>query len=127
MQLNASFVTHGILDNTQEPLVTTFADDHSLSNELVTAKTAGWRHTSTSIAVRCVQGRVQPTEIGALCLSPATLGSHSDNIRTANDENALVFVLLAVSDKQGTSMDVDDLALATFTTILFNIIFVPDL
>lgn len=60
-------------------------------------------------------------------MSPTTLRSHGDDVGAADNENTLVFNQLAVLDEENTSVDVQDFALSTFTAMLFNVVFVPDL
>jgi hypothetical protein len=61
-----------------------------------------------------------------LCLCATTLRCHGDNIRAANHKYTLVLDQLAVSNEQSTAMDVEDLALSAFATVLFDVVFVPD-
>jgi hypothetical protein len=127
VQFNAGFIVHGIFDNTQKSLVCTLANDDRLSDQLVAAHLARRSHGATSVAARGIQGRVYAAEIRTLRLSATTLCSHGDNIRAANHEDTLVFHQFAISNEQSTTMDVEDLALSALATVLFHVVFVPDL
>jgi hypothetical protein len=60
-------------------------------------------------------------------LSAATLCSHGDDVRTSDNEYALVLNELTISYKKSTTVDVDDFALSAFTAVLFNIVLMSDL
>jgi hypothetical protein len=128
VQLDASFVIHGIFHNTQKAFVRAFANDYGLPDQLVTAKGARGSHRgTTSSAISSVQGRVYTAEIWTLGLGAATLRGHGDDIRASNHEYTLVLDQFAVSDEECTAMDVEDFSLTAFATKLFHVVFVPNL
>jgi hypothetical protein len=127
VKFDASFVVHGVLDDTQEALVSTLPNDHSLSDQLVTSETTRRSHGTSSIAVRCIESRVQTAQIRTLCLRTTALSRHGDNVRAAHYKDALVLDEFAVADEKSATMDVDDLALSTFATVFLDIVFMPDL
>lgn len=59
-------------------------------------------------------------------MSSPALGCHSQDICAAHDKDAMVFDQLAVLYKKDAPVDVEDLALASLTTVLLDIIFVSD-
>jgi hypothetical protein len=62
-----------------------------------------------------------------LGLRATTLCSQGDNIGAADNEDTLVLDEFAIPYKEGTAMDIDDLALTAFATVLLDVVFVPDL
>jgi hypothetical protein len=126
VQLNSGLVVHGVFDNTKKTLVGALSNDDSLSNELVTTKAAWWRHGSSAAVGARIQCGIQSAEIWTLCLSAATLGSHSKDILTANHEYTLVLNQLTVLNKEDTPVDVQDLARSVISAVFFNIIIVSD-
>jgi hypothetical protein len=60
-------------------------------------------------------------------LSTTTLSSHSDDVRAANNEYALVLNEFAIPYKQSATVDVDDLALTALAAKLLDIVLMSDL
>jgi hypothetical protein len=126
VQLNSCFIVHGILDDTKESLVCAFANDNSLSNELITTKAAWWRHGSSSAVGARIECRIQSAEIRALCLSATALCSHGEDILTANHEDTLVLNKLAVLNEEDTSVNVEDLAGSVISAVFFDVVIMSD-
>jgi len=89
MKLNTRLVVHGILDDTQQTLVSTLSNHNRLANQPVAPSlSTRWRHPG---GIRtCVEGRVDAAEIWALCLSPTTLGCHGYDVVASDHKDALV-------------------------------------
>jgi hypothetical protein len=80
MQFDTGLIVHCVLDDTQQALVSTFANNDRLSNQLVATEITRRCHSGPSVAILRIQSRVQPTKIWALCLCATTLRSHCDNV-----------------------------------------------
>lgn len=127
MQLNARFVVHRVLDNSEKTLVSALADRHSLANQLVTAERSSWWWHGIRVPVcACVKSRVDTAEIRTLRLSTTALCRHGDDVVTADHKDTLVLDKLTVPDKECTPVNVQNLALSPFTAVLLNVVLMSD-
>jgi hypothetical protein len=128
MEFNAGFVVHSIFYNSQKTLVGTLTDNDCLTDQSVASKGGPrGRHSGRGAVCTCVESRVDTTKIWTLCLSATALCCHGDNIVTASHKDALVLDQVTVPDEEGTSVDVENFALSAFTTVLLDIVIVPNL
>jgi hypothetical protein len=127
MQLNTSFIVHGILDNTKKSLVRPSLDDDGLSNKPIPTEAPWWWSHRSAATAWSVQSRVELVEFWASCLLTTALRGQGSNIRAADGKDARVFEHLSSMNEEDTAMDVQDSPLAAFSTMLFHGIVVPDL
>jgi hypothetical protein len=126
MQLDPRFVIHSVFHDAEQSLVRALTDDDRFTDQLVTTEASRRRHRSRVAICTCVESRVETTKIRSLCLSPPTLRSHGEDARASDDEDTLVFNKFAVLYEQNTPMNVENFALSILTTILFDVILMPN-
>jgi hypothetical protein len=128
VQLYPSFIVHGVFDDTEKTLVWPFADGDSFTNQLVTSELLSRRRCHGSAAsIRLLDSWVHATEIRSSGLCTPTLGSHGDNVRASNDEDAGMFDQFSIVHEEDASVDVDYLALTVLSTVLLHSVVVADL
>jgi hypothetical protein len=128
VQFDTGFVIHCVFDDSQKTLVGTLADGDGFTDELVATERSPRRRHGTWVAVcTSIQGRVDATKIRALSLGASTLCRHGDDVVAPYHEDTLILHQFAIPDEENTTVNVKDLALSTFATILLDVVFLPDL
>lgn len=125
VQFDSSIVTHSVLDDAQQSFLWALPDANRLSDEPVTPNHTLWRRHGSGVATG-LHSWVHLSKIWARLLSTA-LRCQSGDIGAPDGEDTAVFERVFGLHKQDPAMDMEDLSLSAFSTMLLDSIIVVDL